>query len=232
MKRFQSILVGIVALGLMVSSGCGTSRRTLTVGDIEPKLSMIPMEIGDEEGVVEYYRIGNRKFDSFFKSAAKLDGLTIIAEQMTRSATKQLKKYAMSKAADEAMKENIAELVGDTPPEDWTTDQSIAVMRMAKEQKKISTDEKKYFLTTAASLGVGTFALSKGLASAADVISQGTSLAKNPLSLKFSPWKIPGATKGVRTSLANLERAKKNGPETLEEMRILTTGFKMLGEDE
>jgi hypothetical protein len=127
------------------------AKYTLTVADLEPKLADLPL--GDIQFKdIKYSHIGAGQYDAFFLSSAKIHGLVTLNQQMTEASTKSLKKFAMSKAADEAMKENIAELVGDTPPEQWTVEQNVAVLKMAKQQDKISKDEKRYFAQTGGTL--------------------------------------------------------------------------------
>ena len=132
----------------------------------------------------------------------------------------------MSKASDEALKESIKEITEDTPPAEYTTEQSIAIMKLAKQKNRVNKDELKYFATTSASLGVGVYALGKGVKEVGDLILDGTKLLKNVKSTK--PWLIPAATKGLKGCITNLKGVKKNAPTTLEEMKVLLEGFKAL----
>jgi len=145
---------------------------------------------------------------------------------MTTTSTGQLKKFAMSKAADAAMKDNISGLVGNTPPEQWTTEQSFAVMKMAKAQGKINSDEVKYFATTAGSIGIAVISLGKGVKEAKDLLPKAQELLQNVKSVK--PTLIPAATKGIKGSTGNLNNVVKNTPKMLEEMKVLLDGFKAL----
>jgi len=226
----KKLFLVVFILGIVLLFSNCASKYTLTVADVEPKLAQLSIshEFGftDEEGFVEYYQIGDPKFDDFFKTAAKLDGLVILAQGMTQSTTKQLKKYAMSKASDEALKENIIELVGNTPPEEYTTEQSIAVMKLAKQHHKVNKDELKYFAKTSVSLGVGVYALGKGVGEVGNLIADGAKLLKNVKSVK--PWLIPAASKGLKGCITNLKGIQKNAPSTLEEMKVLLEGFKAL----
>lgn len=206
----------------------------LTIADIEPALAGTPIgeQIGfaDDEGLVTYMQIGKPSYDDFFKTAAKLNGLSVLANVMTSTATGQLKKYAMSKAADETMQENIKEFVGDVPPEEWSTEQSLAVMKMAKEQDKLSKDEVKYFATTTLSLGIVAVSLTKGVGEVGALIVDGNALIKNVKKAKLKFRQILPTTKGLKGSIKNLKNFKDNAPMAAEEMTVLAKGFKMLGE--
>lgn len=228
----KKMLIVLSAVVMFLVVGCAPAvKNALTIADIEPKLAYIGgASIGfadnSEDGLVTYIQIGDADFDKFFKSAAKLDGLVRICQGMTTTATGQLKKFAMSKAADAAMKDNINDLVDNTPPEQWSTEQSIAVMKMAKGQGKINSDEVKYFATTAGSIGITVFAMGKGIVEAKDLVLQAKDLLQNVKAV--SPLKIPAATKGLKESLGNLNSVVKNTPKTLEEMKVLLDGFKAL----
>lgn len=229
----KKIIITLSALVMMLLVGCAPSAKYyLTVADIEPKLAYLGgAEYGfvdeeSKEGFVTYIQIGDAGYDEFFKSAAKLDGLVILCKGMTTTSTGQLKKFAMSKAADAAMKDNIRDLVGNTPKEQWTTEQSIAVMKMAKGQGKINSDELKYFATTAGSIGIAVVSLGKGIKEAKDLVPKGQELLQNVKSIK--PTLIPAATKGIKGSIENLNGVVKNAPKMLEEMKVLLDGFKAL----
>ena len=223
----------LTLIGLLVVS-LGAQKYELTLADIEPALAGtgIAEQIGfaDKESIVTYMKIGKSSYDDFFKTSAKLNGLSVLATVMTTTATGQLKKYAMSKAADEAMQDNIKEFVGDVPPEEWSTEQSLAVMRMAKEQDNISKDEEEYFVNTALSLGIVAASLIKGMGEVGDLIKDGKSLIKNITKAKLKWKQIKPTTKGLKGSIKNLKNFKTNTPEAAEEMAVLVKGFKMLSE--
>jgi len=228
----KKMLIAISTVVMFLVVGCAPSAKyALTIADIEPKLAYIGgASIGfaddSEDGLVTYIQIGDAEYDEFFKSSAKLDGLVRLCGAMTTTATGQLKKFAMSKAADAAMKDNIRDLVGNTPKEQWTTEQSIAVMKMAKGQGKINSDEIRYFATTAGSIGIAVVSLGKGVKEAKDLVPKGQELIQNVKSIK--PTLIPAATKGVKASIENLNGVVKNTPKMLEEMKVLLDGFKAL----
>jgi len=227
MKRSKLLLV-VIGMILIVAN-CA-KQYPLTVADVAPKLAQFSEShnwgFADEGGLVTYFHIGDPNFDNFFKSAAMLDGLVIISKKMTSTTAGQLKKYAMSKAADESLQEDIKANIGDTAPENYTTEQSLIVMNLAKQQDKVSKDELKYFATTTVSLGIAVVALGKGVKEVGTLLKDGTKLLKNVKSTK--PWLIPAATKGLKGSIDNLKGVKENAPKALEEMTVLLEGFKLL----
>jgi hypothetical protein len=223
----------LTLIGLLVVS-LGAQKAPLTIADIEPALAgtSIGEQIGfaDQESIVTYMKIGKPSYDDFFKTSAKLNGLSVLATVMTTTATGQLKNFAMSKAADEAMQENIKEFVGDVPPEEWSTEQSMAVMRMAKEQDKLSMDEVKYFATTSLSMGIVAASLAKGVGEVGALVKDGNALIKNIKKAKLKLRQIAPTVKGLKGSIKNLKNFKANAPVAAEEMAVLVKGFKMLSE--
>jgi len=193
--------------------------EVLTIGDIEPKLAEFPVEF---EGV-EYKQIDEKAFDDFFKSAAKLHGLSAFAVRMTDASTTQLKKYARSKYADEELKNSIDELTENTPPDQWTLEQAIAVEKLAAEKNKVSAEEKEYFVTTAVSLGVMVASLTKSVQTSEDLIKQGGELGEK--APKLSKTIAPAAASAVKSSMDNLKAFAENTPKLVKQLNALATGF-------
>tara|TARA_B100000700_G_scaffold279468_1_gene328408 strand:+ start:523 stop:1296 length:774 start_codon:yes stop_codon:yes gene_type:complete len=222
----------------------------LTLADIEPKFQpavdafnimnevvvasggeklQSPFELdsdGDGKSDIGYVVIGDPAFDDFFKSAAKLNGLIYICTELTASATSQLKHFARSQASNEALRDQIKELVGDKPSSEWTTQESAAVMATAKERGQVKGDVLESFAGTGISMGVGVVALGKAIKEAKDLLPKGQTLLSNVKSV--SPMKIGKATKGVKNSISNLKSVVDNTPKMLEEMAVLVTAFSKL----
>ena len=200
-------------------------KATLSLADIEPRFADTPLELVEFEGV-EYIYLGIPEYDDYFRSAARLDGLVQISKRMTTSATGNLKKYAMSKAASAAMQENVEGLVGDKPAEEWTSEEQIAVMKMANEKGQITSDEREYFVRTAGLLTIVSVSLVKGIDAAYDLTKSGMRL-KDSATLTDTEAVI--AAEGFAASLKNLESVADNGPPMVEEMAVLVSGFRALG---
>lgn len=226
----KKLLLFVLTFGTVILFGA--SKYYLTVADVEPQLATFQFSheygFADEGGFVEYTQIGVPDYDTFFKTAAKLDGLVILTNAMTQTTTAELKKYAISKAADETLAQSIKEIVGDTLPEQYTVEQSIAIMKLAKQSGKVKDDEVAYFTTTAISLGIGVYSLGKGVSEVINLLSQGSELLKNVKS-SVKMMLVPAATKGLKGSIDNLQGVQKNAPRTLEEMKVLLEAFKALG---
>ena len=204
----------------------GAKKKTLKLKHIAPELVDLPLGEIKFKGT-KYSKIGEGRYDAFFRSTAVVQGLVDFDQKMTTSATGSLKKFAMSKAADEALGDAIKELVGDTPPEEWTTEQQIAVLKIADHQDKVSKDEKVYFLKTAGALTLGAAALTKALATTKSLTEEGLALQKSVGDLP--KIKVVAATDATKHSIENLKTAAQQGPPLAEEMVVLATGFKALG---
>ena len=199
-----------------------SEKKTLTIGDIDPALVKVPIAF---EGVM-YEQIGEQPFDDFFKSAAKLNGLSQFSVAMCDDATTQLKKYARSKYADAELKASIDELTNNTPPENWTTEQAFAVERLAKEKKKVSADETKFFVGTGGSMVVMGASLAKGAQSVGDLLKQGSGLLGKVTSLPGS--KVLAATSATKTCVTNLDNFQSNVPSLIKQVNSLATSFQSL----
>jgi hypothetical protein len=228
-------VIDIISPELKKNLDIATKTLSETLGEQHPitiKVSSMldsieaKVRITDNGGIVEYSKIGNPSYDDFFITAARLDGMAIIGKSMITHSIKQLKYFAMSKASDEALQLNIKLLVGDTPPEEWSDEQAISVLRMANEKRKVTSDEKKYFLTTAGLIGIAVLSLGEAIDEAKELIPKGKQLMKNTKSLKYA--QIPKATKGIKNSIENLNSVVNNAPKMLEEMKVLLDALKSL----
>lgn len=197
-------------------------KKTLSMGDIEPGLAKFPIVF---EGV-QYEQIEEQPFDDFFRSAAKLNGLSELSVLVSDQATTQLKNYARSKYADEELRKSIDELTGNTPPEDWTVDQAFAVEQLAKERKKISGEESQYFVTTGGAIIILAGSIAKGVESSGDLLKQGSQLLQKAQSLPGS--KTIAGVSATKTSIENLEKFTNNAPLLVKQLYALATGFQSL----
>lgn len=232
MKLIGTILV----FAALLLTGCSSTKNYLKVTDIEPKLVGVSINgrcvenygVKGKKGFIEYYKIGVKEYDSFFMSAAKLDGIAIISRETTKDATLYLKKYAMSKASKDEIRANIQFLVGDKSEAEWTTEETVAVVKMLKEKNEISTDERMYFGTTAESMAITVNLLVRGGIEVKTLIVSGTEMATS-LS-NFNPFRTKSIITGVKGSVKNFESFAHNSPETLKELTILYEAFKALSE--
>ena len=230
MKRLLSVAV-VVAIGLLTAS-CGSSRAVLTLSDLDPKLEFLE-EVGIVVELIDYPKTGIDSYNEFFRSSALIYFTMDVSRAMVVNATANLKRYAMDHMAKIAMDENLRELVGDTPAEELSTEQSIAVMRMEKERKRISRNERKYYVTMAGQLAIGTLALGRGIKETPDLVKEGKALLRNVRAdftymgiPKF--WEFPGVIKGLDESIDRLNEVRKDAPALVEDITVLWRGFQAL----
>lgn len=197
-------------------------KMTLSLGDIEPGLGSFPVVF---EGVT-YDKIGEQPFDDFFKSAAKLNGLSELSVLVGDQATTQLKNYARSKYADAELRKSIDELTGNTPPDEWTVEQAFAVERLAKEKNKVSSDETQYFISMGGSVAILAGSMAKSVESSNTLLKQGSQMLQKARSLPGS--KTVAGVSATTTSIENLEKFVNNAPLLVRQLNALATGFQSL----
>lgn len=217
------------------SAGRRTARY-LALEDVESSFAILDTLRG--RGFIDFdfeevrvAQVQAEEFDAFFLSAARANSLVDVNREITLFATRSLKKYAMSKFANAALKENIEELVGDQPPEEWTLEEDIAVLKMAKAEKKISRDEKVYFGKTAGALAAGAIGLAKGVDTVQALLSQGPRLLSPEALGGVHLQKIDDTREATQISMDNLKGARDKTPSLLEEMKVLQSAFSSLGGD-
>ena len=223
MKKVTLLVLSLVSLTIATAK-----EKKLTINDIEPKLAGKLVGQNVEFKKVKYMVVGKESYDDFFFTSAKLNGLGKLSRAMTKASTKQLKKYAMSKAADETMKENIKELIGESEPDKLSTEQSFAIMKMSKKRKQLTKDELNYFKNTIIALLIVTESLKNGVGEVGQLTKDGKKLIKGIKKAKLKLKQIIPTTKGLNSSIKNLTKFGKNTPKVLEEIAVLVKGFQML----
>lgn len=223
----------IVALLALLIAGCGAGRSTLYLSDLDPKFRVLPDKLGIDVVLNDYPVVGIENHNNFHKSTAIILTTYSITKEMVDDATSNLKKYAMDHIAKMTMDENIDSLIGDTPHDELTVEQSAAVLRMEKERDNISSDETKYFLSTGANLGIGVLSLIRSIQEIPDLLGNGKSMLTNVRSdftfmgiPKF--WAIPAATTSLNESIKRLNAIKNDAPVLLEDMKVLVDAFRAL----
>ena len=212
-------------------------HKLLKADDIVKSIDYLPDQLKDtlyrycqpyfpDTFKVEYIQINEDSFDKFFLSAAKTDGLSKLGMSLSDSATANLKKYARSHAADAALKEILASVVGNTSPDSLTVDQSMQVEKIVKEKNKMGEDEKKYFSNTTIALGAMATAQTLCVKAANDLVNSGKDLPSKATSLG-APKSVYAAD-GVKTSMENLKSFVENSPKLIKTLNTLLTGFQSL----
>jgi hypothetical protein len=152
---------------------------------------------------------------------------------MVNNAAANLKNYARDHLAAVIMEENIQELIGDTPSDQLTVEQSLAVMRMEKEHNRISDNESRYFFSMAGQLGIASLALIRGAQETPDLIKKGKLLithAWEDFTIMGIPrfWDIRPVVLGLDESLGRLKHVTQIAPVLIEDIAVLLRGFKEL----
>lgn len=217
---------------IVLLTGCGASRAYVTLSDLDSRFEFLD-EAGIEIALVDYTLSGVEKYNEFFKSCAIIYFASNVSHAMVNDATANLKKYAQDHLSKMTMDENIEELIGDTPHDDLSIEQSNAIMRMEKERGKLSLNEKKYFVLMAGQLAIGSLLLIRGIKETPDLLKSGRNLLTDvgeDFSHKGFPmfWLIPAVTQGIKESTERLNQVRKDAPELVEDIKILYDAFHML----
>ena len=224
------VLTGTIYL----SWGCAPYRAELTLSDLDPKLEFLEWTSLDVL-LIDYPVTGLEKYNEFFKSSALIYFTMEFSGAMVSDATANLKNYARDHVAAEAMDENIQELIGDTPPDQLTIEQSLAVMRMEREQDRISEHEREYFATTLGQMGLATLALARGIKEAPRLIKKGKQMLVSVISdfniLGFPKfWEVKPVYDGLHESIDRLSYVAERAPILVEDIAVLISGFQELSE--
>ena len=212
--------------------GCSTSRAYLTLSDIDPRFEVLN-DAGIQIILTDYVVSDIEKYNEFFKSSAIISFTFNLSHSMIKDATANLKKYAQDHLAKMTMDENIEEMIGDTPHDSLSVEQSIAIMRLEKERDRISHNEKKYFIFMGGQIGIGFLALLRGIKETPSLLKQGRLLLTD-IREDFSTNGIPdflaisNVSKGMIESTERLNKVRKGAPVLVEDMKVLYEAFKML----
>ena len=218
-------------LMIVLLTGCA-SRGYVTLSDLDSRFEFLD-EAGIEIALVDYSISGIEKYNDYFKSCAIIFFASNVSHAMVNGATANLKKYAQDHLSKMTMDENIEELIGDTPHDDLSIEQSTAIMRMEKERGKISLNEKKYFVLMAGQLGIGSLLLIRGIKETPNLLKRGRNLltdVRNDFSLNGFPkfWLIPAVTEGIKESTERLNQVRQDAPVLVEDIKVLYDAFHML----
>jgi hypothetical protein len=224
-------LMVLATIGILVLLGCA-GRAVLTLSDLDPKFEFLE-ELGIQVVLIDYPTTGIDRYNEFFKSSALIYFTTELSQSMVNNAAANLKNYARDHLAAGIMEENIQELIGDTPSDQLTVEQSLAVMRMEKEQNRISDNESRYFFSMAGQLGIASLALIRGAKEAPDLIKKGRRLithAWEDFTIMGIPrfWDIEPVVSGLDESIGRLKHVTEIAPILIEDIAVLLKGFKEL----
>ena len=229
-RKFSNYVLILFVCALL--PGCGASRAFVTLSDLDSRFEVLN-EAGIEIVLTDYIVSDIEKYNDFFKSSAIIAFTLDLSHSMTNDATANLKKYAQDHLAKMTMDENIEELIGDTPHDELSVEQSVAIMRMEKERDKISHNEKKYFIFMGGQIGIGSLSLLRGIKEVPTLLRRGRSLltdVRGDFSSNgyFKFWVVPNVSKGIKESIERLNKVRQDAPVLVEDMKVLYEAFKML----
>jgi hypothetical protein len=235
LKSFRLIKTRFLAVcttaALLILSGCA-GRAVLTLSDIDPKFEFLE-DLGIQVILIDYPTTGIGRYNEFFKSSALIYFTAELSQSMVNNAAASLKNYARDHLAAGIMEESIQEFIGDTPPDQLTVGQSLAVMRMEREHDRITDNESQYFFSMAGQLAIASLALIRGAKEAPDLIKKGKRLITHvwgDFTIMGIPrfWDIEPVVSGLDESLGRLKHVIEIAPVLIEDIAVLLRGFEEL----
>lgn len=227
--RIRTLLIGVLGAAL-AAAPAGAQERQLTMQDVSPELARL---IGGTEldfvarENIRYGVTGKANYDQFFRESAVSYGGMTIGRGLTDDATIKLKGYARTKMAIAELETQIAEITGGKPSDEWTTEESIAVLQAAKEKDHLSEEENRYFLSTAAHVAATIPVVQASVASSHELLGQVTGLVSGAPSA-FGLMRGPGVARNVRRSGDRLKTVPTEGAGLVESLTVLSRGLSML----
>lgn len=229
MNTISRIVCAALLAVPMVASAAGT-RVTLagmkgTFGEVA-LLTTDPLE----KKKVEWKPTGKSNYDEFLERAALMDAGMIVSEAFTQALTDNLKGYARSFAAEKATDQEVKRIVGDTPPEKLSEEQSVALLTLKKQQEKLNGDETAFVAKSLLSAAVvGTF-LSKVPDDSKALAKTGAGLVQTvPSDFKgLQAVKAPIVTASLKEAGSHLQEAGTRAPEVAKGLARLVAGLTSL----
>jgi hypothetical protein len=201
--------------------------RILTLDDVSPELGRLiggtPLDFVAAEQIV-YGVTGNGEYDDFFRSSAIAYGGFVVGRGLADDATLTLKGYARSKVAVAELEEEIAELTEGADTTDWTTEQSLAVLRAAEMRDQLSDEEREYMVRTAANIAATIPVVEASVSSSTALVAQAPDLVSGARGA-FGLRRAPGVVRNVRRSADRISDIPNEGPALVESLVVLSRGL-------
>jgi hypothetical protein len=167
------------------------------------------------------------EYDQFFRESAIAYGGMTVGRGLTDDATIKLKGYARNKAAIAELDAQIKEITGGAPPEQWTTEQSLAVLQAAKEKDRLSDEENAYVLATSARVAATIPVVHASIASSRTLLEQTDGLVRGAPSA-FGVLRAAGVVRNLNRSAARIRVIPTEGTSLIESLTVLSRGLSML----
>ena len=134
----------------------------------------------------------------------------VVSEAFSEALTRNLKAFARSYAAERAADQSVVEIVGSTPLDQLSEEQSFALLTLKKKRGELRKDEAVYVVSSAANTTQLVMFLNRTQTEAQVLAEQGKLLSQS-VSVDFgSPEKIrqaPTVARGLQDSMSHLQRA-------------------------
>lgn len=209
-------------------------EQKLTLWDLDNKLAELagnsPMDYMATAGI-GYGITGQSSYDQFFRRSAVTYGGFYYGNRLVTEATDQLKRFARSKAAVASLQEEVSALTQEADTTEWTTEQSLAVLKAARKRDELSTDEKLYFLAMSALLAATVPVVRASVQTAPELVRTGRELTRR-IPNDFDIFEAPQMVFSVNRSLKQLSAIPGAGSSLLESLLVLSQGFQLLGAED
>ncbi|HEX9690887.1 MAG TPA: hypothetical protein VGA22_02190 [Gemmatimonadales bacterium] len=221
-----STLTGLVWL----TAAAAAQDRVLTLSDVSPALNSL---IGNTDldfvakANIEYGVTGKADYDRFYRESAIAYGGFVVGQGLTNDATTNLKGYARNKAAIAELEAEIAEITEGADPDDWTTEQSIAVLQAAEAKDQLSADEREYMAATALRIAATLPVLKAAIESSAELSGIAPGLVSGARSA-FGLRGATGAARNVQRSADRIADIPSSATKLVEELTVLSHGLSMV----
>jgi len=210
-------------------------QSALTIADVEPKLAEVTkidksLDPFAKEKVT-YGVTRKADYDGFFKKSAITYGGLLVGQIATDDVTRNLQGFARSRFAKGALDDEMKAVVGDTPEDELTREQSFFIMEREKAKGNLTKDEIKYALKMLAYLGITQLLVKESVESSAKLIPEGEKLlraAPDNFKSKNELLILPKVKDGLQQSISQLNRVKDEGAGVVEELVILTQAMKIM----
>jgi|GEM_PF-3024585 len=220
------------ALLAVPMAASAASAQRITLAGMKGSFGEVALLTTDplEKQKVEWKATGKGNYDEFFERAALMDAGMVVSQAFTEALTTNLKGYARSFAAEKATDEAVKEIVGDTPPEKLSDEQSVALLALKKKQDKLNGEETTFVAKSLLSAAVVGSFLAKVPDDSKALAQTGAGLVQSvPSDFKgLQAVKAPIVTASLREAGSHLQDASTRAPEIAKGLARLVEALKSL----
>ncbi len=225
-----AIIVAVAATPAQAQKKKSRAEQKLTLWDLDRQLAELagnsPMDYMATAGI-GYGITGQSSYDQFFRRSAVAYGGFYYGNRLVTEATDQLKRFARSKAAVASLHDEVVELTQEADTTEWTTEQSLAVLKAAKKRDELSSDETLYFLVMSALLVATVPVVRASVQAAPELLSTGRDLTRG-IPDNFDIFEAPQMAFSVNRSVKQISAIPGEGSSLLESLMVLAHGFQLL----